>query len=110
MWPLDQISVDIVEADHPVVEIVVTTPIGDFKMMASASVIGRTLRLDGVHVGGLTPGLLGRAGLNAIGRKLMETADVDEIIIQGGTRTTGRYSGKVPRPIRFPRHAPARAR
>jgi hypothetical protein len=110
MWAADQIVVDIVDADHPVVEIVVTTPMGDLRLMANASIIGRTLHLDAVHVDGLIAGALGRSGLNAIGRKLLEVADVDEIIIQGGTRTTGKYKGTVPRPIRFPRRARARAR
>jgi hypothetical protein len=110
MWSTNQIVIDIVDADHPVAEIVVTTPIGDLVLMASVSVIGRTLRLDRAHVDGLAPGLLGRSGLNAIGHKLLEVADVDEIIIQGSTRATGRFKGKVPRPIRFPRRAGARAR
>jgi hypothetical protein len=98
------------DTDHPAVEIVVRTPIGDLTMMANVSVTGRTLRLDGMHIEGSAPGLLGRSGLNAIGRKLLEVADVDEIIIQGGTRTTDRYRGKVSRPTRFPRHAGAHAR
>ena len=68
----------------------------------STSIVGRVMRIERAHVEGLTIGALGRAGLNAIGRKLLEVADVDEIIIQGGTRTTGRAQGKVPRPIRFP--------
>ena len=109
MWSLDQIAIDIVDVDHPIVEIVVRTPIGDLKMLASVSVVGRTLRLDAVHVGGLAPGLLGRAGLNAVGRKLLEIADVDEIVLQGSTRTTGRYRGKIPGVIRFPRRGRARA-
>jgi hypothetical protein len=54
-------------------------------------------------VQGLTPGALGRAGLNAIGRKLLEEADVDQIVIQGGARTTGRGKGRRPRPFRFPK-------
>jgi hypothetical protein len=110
MWTADQIAIDIVDADHPILEVVITTPIGDLNLMASVFVIGRTLCLDDAHVGGLKPGLLGRAGLNAIGRKLLEVADVDEIILQGSTRTTGRYRGKVPRTIRFPRRAGAGAR
>jgi hypothetical protein len=110
MWSTNQIVIDIVDADHPVAEIVVTTPIGDLVLMASVSVIGRTLRLDRAHVDGLAPGLLGRSGLNAIGHKLLEVADVDEIIIQGSTRATGRCKGKVPRPIRFPCRAGARTR
>jgi hypothetical protein len=37
------------------------------------------------------------AGLNAIGRKLLEVTDVDQIIIQGATRTTGRNPGRIPK-------------
>jgi hypothetical protein len=103
MWWSDQITVEIDVVEHPETVIVVTTPAGVISVMASVSVIDRVLRLDGVHIGGLKPGALGRAGLNAIGRKLMELADVDEIIVQGSTRTTGRNEGKIPRPVRFPR-------
>jgi hypothetical protein len=71
-------------------------------MIGSFSRIGRVLRVDGAHVQGLAPGALGRAGLNAIGRKLLEEADVDQIVVQGGARTTGRNKGERPRPIRFP--------
>ena len=110
MWSTDQIAVEIVDADHPVLEVVVTTPIGVMTLVASASIVGRVLHLDGVHVGGLAPGALGRAGLNAIGRTLLEVADVDEIIIQGGTRTTGMRKGQVPSAIRFPHSARPRAR
>ena len=105
MWSNDQISVEIVDADHPVLEVVVTTPIGVMSLVAGVSIVGRVLHLQGVHVEGLTPGALGRTGLNAIGRKLLEVADVDEIIIQGGTRTTGKHKGQVPSSIRFPHPA-----
>jgi hypothetical protein len=103
MWAPEQISVEIDVADHPELIVVVTTPIGVMSLMASVSIVNRVLLMDHTHVGGLKPGALGRAGLNAIGRKLMELTDVDEIIIQGSTRTTGRNEGKAPRPIRFPR-------
>src|ERR1700687_824899 len=103
MWSSDQISVDIVDADHSVLEVVVTTPIGTMNLVASVSIVGRVMRMDGVHIDGLTPGALGRAGLNAIGRKLLEVADVDQIIIQGGARTTGQNKGKLPRAIRLDR-------
>ena len=59
MWSPDRITVEIVDADHPVLEVVVTTPIGAMSQVASASIVGRVLRLDGVHVGGLAPGTLG---------------------------------------------------
>ena len=83
--------------------LVITTPVGTLSLIGSISIVGRVMRIDRAHVEGLKIGALGRAGLNAIGRKLLEVAYVDEIIIQGGTRTTGRTKGKAPRPIRFPR-------
>jgi hypothetical protein len=107
MWTTDEIAEEIDVVDHAETVIIVTTPAGVVSIMASVSIIDRVLRLDGVHVGGLKPGTLGRAGLNAIGYKLMELADVDEIVFQGSARTTGRNQGKVPRPIRFPRSADA---
>jgi hypothetical protein len=99
----DQISIEIEDVDHPVAVLVITTPAGRLSLIGSVSIVERVMRIDRAHVEGLTVGALGRAGLNAIGRKLLEVADVDEIIVQGGTRTTGRTKGKIPCPIRFPR-------
>jgi hypothetical protein len=93
--------VEIDDVEHPVAVLVITTPVGAMSLVGSISIVGRVMRIDRAHVEGLKLGALGRAGLNAIGRKLLELADVDQIIIQGGTRTTGRTKGKVPRPIRF---------
>jgi hypothetical protein len=103
MWAVDEISIEIEDVDHPVAVVIITTPAGPLSLIGGISIVGRVMRVDRAHVEGLEIGTLGRAGLNAIGRKLLEIADVDEIIIQGGTRTTGRTKGKVPRPIRFPR-------
>jgi hypothetical protein len=105
MWKSDQISVEIDDVEHPVAVLAITTPVGTLRLIGSISIVERIMRIDRAHVEGLKMGSLGRTGLNAIGRKLLEVADVDEIVIQGGTRTTGRSNGKVPRPIRFPRQA-----
>src|SRR5579859_7988982 len=78
MWTSDEIVVEIDVVEHTET-VIATTPAGVISMMAGVSIIDRVLRLDGVHIGGLKPGALGRAGLNAIGRKLLELADVDEI-------------------------------
>ena len=80
----------------------VAVPVGVLELIGSFSRIGRVLHIEGAHVQGLAPGALGRAGLNAIGRKLLKEPDVDEIVIQGGARTTGRNKGRLPRAIRFP--------
>jgi hypothetical protein len=53
---------------------------------------------------GCVAAALGRAGLNAIGRKILEEADVDQIVIEGGTRTTGKNPGRPPKAFRFPSH------
>jgi hypothetical protein len=103
MWNEDDITVEIDLADHPVMIVRITVPVGVLEMIGSVSLSGRILHVHGVHVQGLAPGLLGRAGLNAIGRKLLKEADVDQIIIEGGTRTTGRTKGRRPRLIRFPK-------
>jgi hypothetical protein len=110
MWRTDQISVEIDDVEHPVLVLIITTPVGTLRLIGSISRVGRLMRIDRAHVEGLNFGALGRAGLNAIGRKLLELADVDQIVIQGGTRTTGRTKAKVPRPIRFPRQAGPHAR
>ncbi len=102
MWRPGQITVEIESADGPVAIVVVTTPVGTLEIIGSIELHGRVMRVMDAHVQGLTPGALGRAGLNAIGRKLMDEANVDEIVIQGGVRTTGRNRGRRPRALRFP--------
>ena len=105
MWTSDQIVVEIEDAEHPELIVRIATPMGVLRLMANVSITKRVLRMDRVHVEGLKPGALGRTGLNAIGRKLMELADVEEVIIQGSARTTGRNPANIPRPIRFPHKA-----
>jgi hypothetical protein len=109
MWLTNEISAEIDDVDGSVMIVDITTPVGTLTLIGSVSIDGRILRMDRVHVQGLESGMLGRAGLNAIGRKLLELADVDQIIVQGGARTTGRAKGKIPRTIRFPRQTHAGA-
>jgi hypothetical protein len=111
MWTEADIEIDIAQVAGSLVLVTIRLPIGVVEIMGSVRIEGRVLHIDGAHIDGPRPGALGRAGLNAIGRKLLEVADVDEIILQGSTRATGRYRGKVPRRIRFARrwsHADSR--
>lgn len=105
MWDsaLIEVLLDDVEDDEVIVEIV--TPVGTLEVAGCVSIIGRVLYVKGAHAQGLTSGALKRAGLNAICRKVLEVANVDEIVIQGGVRTTGRNQGRPPKPFRFPRHS-----
>ena len=93
---------DIEVADGDEIIAVITTPLGAVQVLGSVTRIGRILYVDRAHIHGLGPGVLGRAGLNAIARKLLEEADVDQVIIEGSVRTTGRNPGKRPRRFRFP--------
>lgn len=98
----EQIAVEIEAVEGTTAVVSIVTPLGELTLIGDVTFVGRVLRIEGVHAQGLWPGALGRDGLNAIGRKLLVDADVDEIVIQGGTRTTGRGKGRVPKPIRFP--------
>jgi hypothetical protein len=104
MWVEADVTVEIDEADEDVLLVVISTPVGKLRIIGNITRIGRVLHVRKAHADGLHPGALGRAGLNAIGRKLLEEADVDEIIIEGGTRTTGKNAGRSPKPFRFPSH------
>ena len=90
------------EIDGPVVSITLMTPVGVVSILGEMTIVGDDLHIIRAHIGGLYPGALGRRGLNAIGRKLLEMADVEKIIIQGSARTTGRRKGRVPWKICFP--------
>lgn len=98
----DDISIEISGVDQDVMLVEVHTPVGTMSILGNVTLVGRVLYVGRAHVDGVAPGSLGRRGLNSIGRKLLEEADADQIIIEGGTRTTGRCKGRAPRTIRFP--------
>ena len=63
--------------DHPTVLVRITTPVGEIGLIGEARIEQRTVYIDQAHVGGLAANALGRRGLNAIGRKLLEVAQGD---------------------------------
>lgn len=103
MWPLDQITIEIEEAEGPEMIVVIGTPVGAMRLMGEVKVVDDVLTIHDAHVDGLFPGALTRAGLNALGIKILEIANVRSLVLQGGSRTTGRNPGRAPRRIRFPR-------
>ena len=104
MWDRAVITIEIGLVDGDIMIIEVTTPVGMVQIIGKVVRAGRLLHVSGAHVDGLRGGALGRAGLSAIGRKLLEEADVDQIVIEGGTRTTGKNPGRPPKAFRFPSH------
>jgi hypothetical protein len=102
MWSHDQIDIEVSEVDGIVVLVTITTPVGRLELMGGVSLRGRLLVIEGAHVQGLRPGALGRAGLNAIARRLIAEIDADGLVVEGSARTTGRTKGRVQSPFRFP--------
>jgi hypothetical protein len=101
MWTEADISAEY-EVDGPVVSITLSTPVGVVSILGEMSIVDGDLHIMRAHIGGLSPGALGRSGLNVIGRKLLEMANVEKIVIQGSPRTTGRRKGTIPNKISFP--------
>jgi hypothetical protein len=102
-FDISDVTVEIVDVDGSTVLAVVATPVGNVTIIGDVFLEGTVLMVRGAYIGGLQPGALGRRGLNIIGHKLLAEADVREIVIEGSTRSTGKYKGTTPRPIRFPR-------
>jgi hypothetical protein len=91
--------------DDPVVTVTIKTPAGVVLAMAEVNRTGRTLELDGFHMHGETvgPNTLGVGNLGRLAQAVMETIDVDEIVIRGAIRTTGANPGRRPRERRYKR-------
>jgi hypothetical protein len=102
MWTETDIAAEY-EVDGPVVSITLRTPVGIVSVLGEMTIVDDELHIIRAHIGGLSPGALGRSGLNAIGRKLLEMTNVKKIVIQGSARTTGRRKGTIPGKISFPR-------
>jgi hypothetical protein len=88
------------EGDEVILRI--ATPVGTVEIMGTVSRMDRVLYVERAHIQGLYPGALGRAGLNAVARKLLDEADVEEIVVEGSARTTGRNPRRRPKIFRFP--------
>ena len=91
--------IDLIEEDGSTILIEIVTSVGTLQLIGACEPFDRDLVIDRAHVQGLSPGVLGRQGLNEIARKIMETADVDTIAVQGGVRSTGRNVGRPPKPF-----------
>ena len=93
--------VRIVETDGEIVELVATTENGEVRVITGMSKEGDALHLRGLHIDGPGVGSLGRVGLRNLAVELGKQQGAKQVIILGGTRTTGANPGQIPRPIRF---------
>jgi hypothetical protein len=111
MWEPAQITFDLVDdmTTDPVVTVTVRTPAGVLKLMAEPERVGRTLVLHGLHLQDLSPNAIGAANLIVLAHVVMQRMDIDELVVEGGLRTTGANPGRRPRVLRFSRRVRAAA-
>jgi hypothetical protein len=83
---------------------------GRIDVVTSIEIRGHELWLTELHLHGLDAGALGRAGLNALAYAVMEDADVEALVGEGGARSSGRRRGHVPKPLRLRNRPDSRRR
>ncbi|MCS4300659.1 RHS repeat-associated protein [Chryseobacterium sp. BIGb0232] len=78
-----------------------TARIGDevVEGITNFSVKNDKLYLNQMHLQGSSAGKVGRSSLWNLAKDLGKQYNVQEVVIQGGRRTTGKYIGQVPSPI-----------
>jgi hypothetical protein len=107
MWTADDIQIELEDelTDGQVITARIITPAGALLVMAEVEQRGRELLLDRLHMHGetLRPNELGPHRLRQLAHALIEWMDLDAVIIQGATRTSGAHRGSLPRPLRFTR-------
>ena len=117
MWAPDDIRIhlDHEATDFPVVGIEIETPVGLIRIMGELVEVGRRIVVREAHIESETPGKssvvpagIGVGALIAIARAFLEEVDADEVIVEGGVRTTGRGKGRRPKPFRYARRHPQR--
>lgn len=70
---------------------------------ANFVIVGRRIELAKLHLHGARPNTLGPQVLREAARALMRNLDVDERVIEGGTRVTGAATGRAGSGPRTPR-------
>jgi hypothetical protein len=106
MWALENLTVEIDDelSIGSIVTVRIGTPAGIIQIMGQVMRCDdQVLQIDGANIDGAVANACGVRGLRAIGQKLMETADVQEIIVQGSARTSGANKGHIPRPFSLKR-------
>jgi hypothetical protein len=66
MFRPDEVILEISEAESDILLVEVITPVGRCRIIGNVHQVGRILYVDRAHIDGLTPGALGRPGLNII--------------------------------------------
>jgi len=92
-------TIKLVEQDGSTYQFKIQGQNGELSVVADIVKNGNKLILNGMHIDGPGAGTSSLGELRDIVRTLGQQYGVDEVIIKGGTRTTGANPGKVPRTI-----------
>ena len=92
-------SVKIVEQQGNVYEFSIPGANGDLSVITEMTQNGNQLVLNGMHIQGSGSGTSSLSELRSVARALGQQYGVDEVVINGGERTSGANIGKNPRPI-----------
>ncbi|HKM65387.1 MAG TPA: hypothetical protein VJY39_23150 [Acidisphaera sp.] len=96
------LEVEIVDFDNGYIHVVVSDERAWIEVMAIVDIPSpRTLVLRSMDVHGPGANRVGIRWLRSVARALKEELGVDELRIEGGTRTTGANPGRTPRPRRI---------
>jgi hypothetical protein len=110
MWTLSDISVDFDDLTvGRIVTVRIDTPAGLLMFMGEIEIVGRRLIARECHIHAERGGLhaFGWARLRQVARLLLELLETyDELVVEGGIRTSGANPGRRPRPLRFTRTLP----
>jgi hypothetical protein len=107
-WRATDISVGLDEAasEGAIATVLIRTPAGTLRVMATVRHEGRRVTLLGVHIQGedVAVGRFGWVNLRRAGQALLEWfGNHDELVVEGAVRTSGASPGRHPRVIRFTR-------
>mgnify|MGYP001597526064 CR=1 FL=1 len=92
-------NIKLVEQDGNIYQFSIPGSNGDLSVVTEMTQSGNQLILNGMHVDGPGAGSSSLGQLRNIARALGQQYGVDEVVINGGTRTSGANPGKVPRSI-----------
>ena len=91
-------GIEIVERDRDTIEAIIQTSVGPVTIVADLVRIEDRLILDGVHVSGRG---LRLTDIRRLAKVFGAVEDVEEVIVQGGERSSGARPGSSPTPIRI---------
>lgn len=87
------------EFDDDTVRACITDGSLTIEVLAGVSLTGQRVVLSALHIQGARPNTMGPSAIRSLIRWLKEKLDVDEVGIEGATRTSGAGPGRVPPPI-----------